>query len=94
MFRIRNYPNPFNSETVFEITLVEPNHLSFTVFDVTGWLVRVLYNDYLNSGFIVSSGMAVIVADATLQPAFTFVVFKAIPRFTLKNSFYFANLNA
>lgn len=45
-----NYPNPFNSRTTIEFELASATNVKLSVFDVTGALVEVLLDDYLEAG--------------------------------------------
>ncbi len=46
----QNYPNPFNPETTLSFVLVRPLRVKVTIHDVSGALVRVLWNDKLPAG--------------------------------------------
>ena len=46
----QNYPNPFNPTTVIRYSLIENGFVKLTVFDITGREVKVLINEYRQSG--------------------------------------------
>jgi len=46
----RNYPNPFNSETMIEFNLPDGGATSVQIFDITGRKVAELFNGYLGAG--------------------------------------------
>jgi len=46
----RNYPNPFNSRTNFEILVPERNFIILTVFDVLGREVATIYSGEIEAG--------------------------------------------
>jgi hypothetical protein len=47
----QNVPNPFNPTTTISFTLPAPQHVTLSVFDVEGRLVRVLADEALAGGF-------------------------------------------
>jgi len=47
---LKNYPNPFNSETKIQFSLPESGNVKFEVYDALGKQVAVLVNDFLNKG--------------------------------------------
>ncbi|MBC8278663.1 MAG: T9SS type A sorting domain-containing protein [FCB group bacterium] len=47
---VSNYPNPFNPATTVNLTMNQPGEMELVVIDVTGRIVSVLYNGYLQSG--------------------------------------------
>ncbi|MGB9663619.1 MAG: glucoamylase family protein [Ignavibacteria bacterium] len=49
-FTLRNYPNPFNSETAIEFEIFESANVKISVYDLLGREVKVIKNEYLNSG--------------------------------------------
>jgi len=49
-FYIVNYPNPFNSITVFKFELPERSFTDLSIFNIQGQLIRRLVNRSLNSG--------------------------------------------
>jgi len=67
----RNYPNPFNSQTVIKYDVREPGYLNISIYNILGQKVRTLYDDYVskrgtfevvwkgknNRGHYVSSGI-------------------------------------
>ncbi len=42
----QNYPNPFNASTTFNLNLDPAEHVRLEVFDITGRLVKTLYDHY------------------------------------------------
>ena len=46
----QNYPNPFNNITNIEFDLEKPDHVSITVYDITGTVVAVLVDNYYSTG--------------------------------------------
>ena len=46
----QNYPNPFNAATTIEFELFEDSDVNLAVYDITGALVEVLHDGYLNAG--------------------------------------------
>ncbi len=48
---LSNYPNPFNPSTVIPYRLKEGGYVKFYVYDVKGELVRVLVNQWQESGY-------------------------------------------
>ena len=47
---IGNYPNPFNAATTIEFELVEKAEVRLTIYDITGALVEVLHDGYMEAG--------------------------------------------
>lgn len=50
---IKNYPNPFNSQTSFEFTfhnLNEKEYLKIELFNIAGMLIKTLYNNVISVG--------------------------------------------
>lgn len=45
-----NYPNPFNVKTTIEFELYEDSDVNLAVYDITGAVVEVLHDGYLESG--------------------------------------------
>ncbi len=45
-----NYPNPFNPTTNVSFTIDKPQHVSITVYNARGQLVRTLVNEFRSSG--------------------------------------------
>lgn len=45
----QNYPNPFNSTTTIEYKINSSQHVTVSVFNLQGQLVKILVNDYQNS---------------------------------------------
>ena len=43
------YPNPFNPQTTFTLSLAEPSHVRITVHDMLGRQMALLHNDKLSS---------------------------------------------
>jgi len=48
--KLRNYPNPFNEQTVIEYQLVEETRVTINVFDVTGKVVWEFEDDLASPG--------------------------------------------
>ncbi|NIO29190.1 MAG: T9SS type A sorting domain-containing protein, partial [Candidatus Latescibacteria bacterium] len=46
-----NHPNPFNPATTLSFSLPGKSHVSLSIFDVEGRLVRTLVNEVLTGGF-------------------------------------------
>ncbi len=46
----QNYPNPFNPTTLISYTLPKRNHVSISIYDISGRLIDTLVNDIKNSG--------------------------------------------
>lgn len=46
----QNYPNPFNPSTSISFSVAKKEHVSVSVFDITGKLVKTLVNSELESG--------------------------------------------
>jgi hypothetical protein len=46
----QNYPNPFNPSTVINFTIGKSTHLSLEVYDITGKLIEMPINQYMNNG--------------------------------------------
>jgi len=46
----QNYPNPFNNITNIEFTLDEPDHVTVTVYTISGAIVSILTDNHYNSG--------------------------------------------
>jgi len=46
----QNYPNPFNPSTSISFSVAKKEHVSVSVFDITGKLVKTLVNGELESG--------------------------------------------
>jgi hypothetical protein len=49
-FSLKNYPNPFNNQTEIEIGIYEPSNVRISIYDLLGREVKLISNDYLNSG--------------------------------------------
>jgi N-acetylneuraminic acid mutarotase len=47
---IRNYPNPFNNSTTFELTLTREDHVELKIYDVRGRRITTLINKKLALG--------------------------------------------
>jgi flagellar hook assembly protein FlgD len=46
----QNYPNPFNGITNIEFSLNEPDHVTITVYTISGSVVTVLANKNFSTG--------------------------------------------
>jgi hypothetical protein len=46
----QNYPNPFNPETTIRFDLPETGDIEISIYDISGKLVKVLINEFCNSG--------------------------------------------
>ena len=46
----QNYPNPFNGTTNIEFTLNEPDHVTITVYTISGTTVTTLADEYFSNG--------------------------------------------
>ena len=47
----RNYPNPFNCETLIEFNLNESSDISVVIYNLLGEKIDILLNEPLSSGF-------------------------------------------
>jgi len=47
---VKNYPNPFNSQTVISFYLTEPGDVSIEIFDILGRGIETIHKSYLESG--------------------------------------------
>ncbi|MFH0735756.1 MAG: T9SS type A sorting domain-containing protein, partial [bacterium] len=47
---IKNYPNPFNNQTIIKYTIPEAEFVNITMYDMLGREIEVLKNDYQNAG--------------------------------------------
>ena len=47
---ILNYPNPFDKQTTFEISVTDPMFVSLEIYNYSGQKVQTLVNEKLNSG--------------------------------------------
>ena len=45
-----NYPNPFNPETTIFYNLTEPNHVTLSIYNVQGQLIRRLVDEFQTAG--------------------------------------------
>jgi len=50
-FDLRNYPNPFSSETIISFSIKESSHVNISVYDVSGRLVSELLNGPVGEGY-------------------------------------------
>ncbi|HEX9970865.1 MAG TPA: T9SS type A sorting domain-containing protein, partial [bacterium] len=48
---MQNYPNPFNPETNINFALPKDGHITLSVYDITGRLVKTLMNEYKTAGY-------------------------------------------
>jgi hypothetical protein len=46
----QNYPNPFNPETIIRYELAKAGHISISIYDINGSLVRILYQGHREPG--------------------------------------------
>jgi photosystem II stability/assembly factor-like uncharacterized protein len=46
----QNYPNPFNPSTTIKYELYKPSKVKLEIYDMSGRVVKTLYNDFLPSG--------------------------------------------
>ena len=49
-FETRNYPNPFNPETIIQFTMPQSDRVSIKVYDIQGRLVATLLDEYREKG--------------------------------------------
>ncbi len=47
---LNNYPNPFNTSTTIPLKISRDGNVSLKIYNVTGQLMEVLYNGYLQAG--------------------------------------------
>ena len=47
---IKNYPNPFNNQTIIKYTIPEAEFVNITMYDMLGREIEVLKNEYQNAG--------------------------------------------
>ncbi len=47
---IKNYPNPFNNQTIIKYTIPESEFVNITMYDMLGREIEVLKNEYQNAG--------------------------------------------
>jgi hypothetical protein len=47
---LRNYPNPFNANTIFDFNITISSEVNLKIFDIKGNLVRQLINDRMEVG--------------------------------------------
>lgn len=45
-----NYPNPFNAITMIKYEVPEPSHVTIAIYNVTGQLIKTLFNSQRNAG--------------------------------------------
>ena len=61
----QNYPNPFNGSTIIPFNLEDDAHVTISLYDVTGKLIKTLSNDFFLKGYnefqfspeVISSGI-------------------------------------
>jgi len=46
----RNYPNPFNSSTTIEYNILESTHVTLTIYNFTGQVVKIMRDEYQKAG--------------------------------------------
>lgn len=49
-YRCSAYPNPFNSETSIRLSIPDNSHLSLSIYDVNGRLIRTLADEFVYAG--------------------------------------------
>ena len=47
---VRNFPNPFNTSTSIEVSLLRPTKITVKIYDLTGRLIDSIYNGSLSKG--------------------------------------------
>ena len=52
---IRNYPNPFNSQTKIEVTIPENSNMSLNIYDINGRLIEQIANGNYRKGIYMFS---------------------------------------
>ncbi|MCB2211538.1 T9SS type A sorting domain-containing protein, partial [bacterium] len=70
---IHAYPNPFNAYTTITVNLLESVPLTLTVYNVTGQLIKTLYEGNL------SAGMHRFPLNATMLSSGTYLVNATVP---------------
>jgi hypothetical protein len=49
-FKLKNYPNPFNSESVIQYNLSKSSHVKLIIYNISGQVVKVLVDENLSLG--------------------------------------------
>jgi hypothetical protein len=47
---LKNYPNPFNGQTIIQYSIPESDYINITIYDILGKEVDVILSDYQESG--------------------------------------------
>ena len=50
-FKFSNYPNPFNSSTLIELSLTQDSDIKIDIFDILGRMVTRLFDGHLQAGY-------------------------------------------
>ena len=73
-----NYPNPFNPETHFQISLPKEARLHLAVYNIQGQIVRILKNEKVASGLHTFSWNGLSQAGKVMSSGAYFIVMKAV----------------